>query len=51
MWRHFLTCVASGRRPELDMATVCRDFAYLDVAYRSLASGHPETPELLPVPL
>lgn len=45
MWRHFLTCVAGGRRPELDAATIFRDFAYLDAAYRSLASGHPEPPE------
>jgi predicted dehydrogenase len=44
MWRDFLAGIEDGRRPALALTDVFADFAYLDAAYRSRASGRPETP-------
>jgi predicted dehydrogenase len=49
MWRDFLACVETGQRPELTLEQVFADFAYMDAAYRSLRSGHPEKP-VTPLP-
>jgi predicted dehydrogenase len=45
MWSDFLTAAESGRAPELTLEQTFADFAYLDAAYRSKASGRPETPK------
>jgi len=45
MWRDFLAAAESGRAPELTLEQTFADFAYLDAAYRSKASGRPETPK------
>ncbi|HEY7374937.1 MAG TPA: Gfo/Idh/MocA family oxidoreductase [Polyangia bacterium] len=44
MWRDFLAAVEDGRPPELTLDHIFADFAYMDAAYRSLASHRPETP-------
>jgi predicted dehydrogenase len=51
MWGHFLECADTGRRPELSLEHVFADFAYLDAAYRSRASGRAETPATPPASL
>jgi predicted dehydrogenase len=49
MWRDFIECWESGRRPELDLAHIVFDFAYMDAAYRSRASMRPERLDLSPL--
>lgn len=44
MWRSFLGSVEEGRPCELSLQTAYDDFAYMDAAYRSRASGVPEAP-------
>ncbi len=48
MWADFLAAAETGRAPELTLEDVFADFAYLDAAYRSKASGRPETPAAPP---
>ncbi|HWA97469.1 MAG TPA: hypothetical protein VG713_03215, partial [Pirellulales bacterium] len=48
MWIDFLAAAETGRPPELTLDDVFADFAYLDAAYRSKASGRPETPKHAP---
>jgi predicted dehydrogenase len=48
MWRHFLACLRGECKPEPTLETLRRDFAYLDAAYRSIASGKMEIPEGVP---
>lgn len=48
MWRHFIDCVEQGKQPALTLEDIFFDFAYLDAAYRSLASGKAEVPEKIP---
>ena len=45
MWADFLAAAETGRTPELTLAQTFADFAYLDAAYRSKASGRPEAPK------
>ena len=45
MWTDFLGAAETGRPPELTLEQLFADFAYLDAAYRSKASGRPETPK------
>ena len=44
MWREFLSAIDQGRQPSLSLRTIYDDFAYMDAAYRSVASGRVETP-------
>jgi predicted dehydrogenase len=48
MWTDFLGAAETGRPPELTLEQLFADFAYLDAAYRSKASGRPETPKQPP---
>ena len=48
MWSDFLGAIESGRPTELTLEQLFADFAYLDAAYRSKASGRPETPKQPP---
>jgi len=48
MWADFLAAAETGRAPELTLAASFADFAYLDAAYRSKASGKPEAPRRPP---
>jgi predicted dehydrogenase len=48
MWADFLAAAETGRPPQLTLEDVFADFAYLDAAYRSKASGRPETPRRPP---
>lgn len=48
MWRHFIDCIENEKKPALTLEDIFLDFAYLDAAYRSLASGKEEVPERLP---
>jgi predicted dehydrogenase len=48
MWADFLAAAETGRPPELTLAASFADFAYLDAAYRSKASGKPEAPRRPP---
>jgi predicted dehydrogenase len=48
MWRHFLACLRGECWPEPTLETLYRDFAYLDAAYRSIASGKLEIPGGMP---
>jgi len=42
MWRHFTRCLRGEVEPELPLEALHHDFAYVDAAYRSLASGREE---------
>lgn len=44
MWIDFLASAETGKPPELTLDDIFADFAYLDAAYRSKASGKPEAP-------
>ena len=48
MWADFLAAAETGRAPELTLDDIFADFAYLDAAYRSKASGRPEVPRRPP---
>jgi predicted dehydrogenase len=48
MWSDFLGAIESGRPTELTLEQLFADFAYLDAAYRSKASGRPEAPKQPP---
>jgi predicted dehydrogenase len=48
MWSDFLGAIESSRPTELTLEQLFADFAYLDAAYRSKASGRPETPKQPP---
>jgi predicted dehydrogenase len=48
MWSDFLGAAETGRPPELTLEQLFADFAYLDAAYRSKASGRPERPKQPP---
>ena len=48
MWIDFLGAMESGRPTELTLEQLFADFAYLDAAYRSKASGRPEAPRQPP---
>lgn len=48
MWRDFLGCIDSSRAPSYSLGDAWSDFAYLDAAYRSMASACAERP--VPVP-
>jgi predicted dehydrogenase len=50
MWRDFLAAVEDARPPDLTLAHIFADFAYMDAAYRSLASHRPESPIPIPPP-
>ena len=50
MWAHFLDCIEHERAPELSLAHVFADFAYLDAAYRARASGMSVVPQRAPKP-
>ena len=48
MWSDFLGPSRAAARTELTLEQLFADFAYLDAAYRSKASGRPETPKQPP---
>jgi hypothetical protein len=48
MWIDFLGAAENARPPELTLQAIFADFAYMDAAYRSKASGRPETPKRPP---
>ena len=48
MWTDFLAAAETGRPPALSLEDIFADFAYLDAAYRSKASGRPEVPKRPP---
>lgn len=48
MWHDLLAAVDDGKAPELTLEHIFADFAYMDAAYRSRASGRPETPRPVP---
>jgi len=48
MWIDFLGAIEGGRPTELTLEQLFADFAYLDAAYRSKATGRPETPKQPP---
>ncbi|HVT07108.1 MAG TPA: Gfo/Idh/MocA family oxidoreductase [Polyangia bacterium] len=49
MWADFLAAAETGRPPALALEDIFADFAYMDAAYRSKASGRPEVPKRPPV--
>ena len=49
MWIDFLAAAETGRPPALALEDIFADFAYMDAAYRSKASGRPEFPKRPPV--
>ncbi len=51
MWRELFAAIDEDRQPTLDLRTIFDDFAYMDAAYRSVASGRPEAPALPPAAL
>ncbi len=48
MWIDFLAAAENARPPELTLEAIFADFAYMDAAYRSKATGRPETPKRPP---
>jgi predicted dehydrogenase len=48
MWRSYLSCLENGEKPELSLANIYHDFAYMDAAYRSMRSKKEEIPEAVP---
>jgi predicted dehydrogenase len=44
MWRDFLAAIDDGRPPDLTLEHIFADFAYMDAAYRSIASHRAEEP-------
>jgi len=48
MWRDFLGAIDDGRPTDLTLEQIFADFAYMDAAYRSLASRRPEAPRPIP---
>jgi len=48
MWRDFLAAIDDGRPMELTLEHIFVDFAFMDAAYRSVASRRPEVPRAIP---